>query len=184
MTAPAPPDDAVVIGIGRTGRLVTSAGANPLPRFRLALDRRSDGPESDGYRPRSGHPPGCRRRALPAGPGSSRGSPAMDWYLPSWLARALWIREHAAPRPAGPGPEGGASRCSRGRAAEADQMAAGRVPLSTKCNHARPPLDPVRRSGDQHRLLRRRPTGRWGRALFWISGTSLATGCLPAPTFG
>ena len=51
-----------------------------------------------------------------------------NWYLPSWLARALWIREHSAPdRPALA--LKAASRCSWGRAAEADQMAAARIPL-------------------------------------------------------
>ena len=100
-------DDAVVIGIGRTGRLVTSAALILFLGF-LSL---STAGMTDLKVMATGLGAGIlldavvvRCLLVPALVGVLG---RWNWYLPPWLARVLWIREPAAPRPAGPGPEGG-----------------------------------------------------------------------------
>ena len=100
-------DDAVVIGIGRTGRLVTSAA---LILF-LGFVSLSTAGLTDLKVMATGLGAGIlldavvvRCLLVPALVGVLG---RWNWYLPPWLARVLWIRQPAAPRPAGPGPEGG-----------------------------------------------------------------------------
>jgi putative drug exporter of the RND superfamily len=100
-------DEAVVIGIGRTGRLVTSAALI----LSLGFVSLSTAGLTDLKVMATGLGAGIlldavvvRCLLVPALVGVLG---QWNWYLPSWLARALWIRPPARPRAVRPRPEGG-----------------------------------------------------------------------------
>ncbi len=63
---------AVVEGLGRTGRLVTSAAAILMLELPVHVHRAADRPEDPGHRARRGHPHRRGGHPLPARPGDGR----------------------------------------------------------------------------------------------------------------